>query len=128
MTSYFLLSQGRRPAEAQCTRSLGLGYKICALIPVADRRTHGTTFRALKVTSQVGGNSGGGRSLRSMTCVVVQMHYAGSPFIVSVGGQPSGRVRETATTLVQQPELIVPGQKAHIMLKIPGLCEPSSSR
>lgn len=47
-------------------------------------------------------------------------HIAGSPFIVSVGGQPSGRVRETATCQVQAPELIVPGQKTHIMLKIPG--------
>ena len=45
---------------------------------------------------------------------------AGSPFIVSVGGQPSGRVRETSTMQVQAAELIVPGQKTHIMLKIPG--------
>jgi len=48
------------------------------------------------------------------------MYIAGSPFIVSVGGQPSGRVRETSSLLVQAPELISPGQKAHIMLKIPG--------
>jgi len=54
---YLLISQGcrrrRRPAEAQCTQSLGLGYKLCAIIPVAGQRTHGTTFRALKVTSRV---------------------------------------------------------------------------
>ena len=43
----------RRPAEAQCAPSLGLGYKPCAVIPVAGQRTHETTFRALKVTSQV---------------------------------------------------------------------------
>ena len=43
----------RRPAEAQCTRSLGLGYKLCAVIPVAGQLTHGTTFRAIEVTSQV---------------------------------------------------------------------------
>jgi len=43
----------RRPAEAQCTCSLGLGYKLCAVILVAGRRTHGTTFPALNVTSQV---------------------------------------------------------------------------
>ena len=36
-----------------CTRSLGLGYKLCAVIPVTGQRTHGTTFRALKVTSRV---------------------------------------------------------------------------
>ena len=34
------------------TRSLGLGYKLCAVIPVASQRTHGTTFLALKVTCQ----------------------------------------------------------------------------
>jgi len=38
---------------AQLKRSLGLGYKPCAVLPVAGQRTHGTTFRALKVTSQV---------------------------------------------------------------------------
>jgi len=47
------LLERRRPAEAQCTRSLGLGYKLCAVIPAAGQRTHGATFRALKVTSQV---------------------------------------------------------------------------
>jgi len=35
------------------TRSLGLGYRLCAVMPVAGQRTHVTTFRALKVTSQV---------------------------------------------------------------------------
>jgi len=43
----------RRPGEAQSTRSLGLGYKLCAVIPAAGQRTHGTTFRTLKVTFQV---------------------------------------------------------------------------
>ena len=33
--------------------ALGLGYRLCAVLPVAGQRTHGTTFRALKVTSQV---------------------------------------------------------------------------
>jgi len=41
------------PAEVQCARSLEPGYKLCAVIPAADQRTHGITFRALKVTSQV---------------------------------------------------------------------------
>jgi len=56
MTSYLRkqeVARRRRPAEAQCTRSLGLGYKLCAVIPAVGQRTHGTTFRALKVTSQV---------------------------------------------------------------------------
>ena len=40
-------------AEAQCTRSLALGYKLCAVIPVVGQRTHVTTLRALKVSSHV---------------------------------------------------------------------------
>jgi len=35
------------------THSLRLGYKLCAVIPVAGQRPHGTTFRVLKVTSPV---------------------------------------------------------------------------
>ena len=42
------VARRRRPAEAHCTRSLGLGYKLHAVIPVAGQRTHGTTFRGLK--------------------------------------------------------------------------------
>jgi len=56
MTSRLLISQDcrrRRPAEAQCIRSLGLGCKLCAVIPVAGQRKHGTTFRTLKVTFHV---------------------------------------------------------------------------
>ena len=71
MTSYLLISQGcarrRCPAEAQCTRSLGLGYKRCAVIPVTGQRTHGTTFRALKVTFQLATR---GRSLRSVIALL----------------------------------------------------------
>jgi len=47
------VARRRRPAKAQCTRSLGLGYKLCAVIRVVGQRTHGTISRALKVTSQV---------------------------------------------------------------------------
>ena len=57
------VARRRLPAEAQCTRSLGLGYKQCAIIPAAGRRTHGTTFRALKVLPRWQHR---GRSLRSM--------------------------------------------------------------
>ena len=39
--------------EVQPTRSLGFGYKLCAVIPVAGQRTHRTTLSALKVTFQV---------------------------------------------------------------------------
>ena len=53
MTSSAKVARRRRPAEAQCTRSLGLGYKLCAVITVVGQRTHGTTFRAFKVTSQM---------------------------------------------------------------------------
>ena len=48
-----MVPRRRRPAEAQCIHSLGLGYKTCAVIPVAGQRTHETTYRALIVTSQV---------------------------------------------------------------------------
>ena len=40
-------------AEAQCTRSLAFGYKLCAVIPVVGQRTHVTTLRALKVSFHV---------------------------------------------------------------------------
>ena len=53
MTSCLLICQGCLDVAAQRTRSLGLGYKECAVIPVAGQRTQGTAFRALKVTSQV---------------------------------------------------------------------------
>ena len=39
--------------RAQRTRSLGLGYKLCAVIPAAGQRTCGTTFRAFQLTSHV---------------------------------------------------------------------------
>jgi len=47
------VARRRRPAKAQCRRSLGLGYNLCTVIPGAGQRTHQTTFRALMVTSQV---------------------------------------------------------------------------
>jgi len=36
-----------------CMRSLGLGYKRCAVIPVASKGTCRPTFRALNITFQV---------------------------------------------------------------------------
>ena len=51
-------------AQLKC---LGLGYKMCAVIPLAGQRTHGTTFWALKLTSQVETR---GRNLRSMTALL----------------------------------------------------------
>ena len=56
MTSCLLVSQGcstSPPSWSACTRSLGLGCKLRAVVPVAGQRTQGATFRALKVTSQV---------------------------------------------------------------------------
>ena len=56
MMPYFLYTKvagRRRPSEAQCTHSPGLGYKLCAIIPVAGQRTPRTTFQALKVTFEV---------------------------------------------------------------------------
>jgi len=48
-----MVARRRRPAKARFIRSLGLVYKLCAVIPVTGQQTHGTTFRALKVTLQV---------------------------------------------------------------------------
>jgi len=42
-----LLDVGR-PAKAQCTCSLGLGYKLCAVIPVAANGRTGLLFGRLK--------------------------------------------------------------------------------
>jgi filamin len=47
-------------------------------------------------------------------------HIAGSPFIVSVGGEPSGRIRETVVKQVQTSEIVTAGQKCSLQLKIPG--------
>jgi len=41
-------AQLKRSAHA----ALELGYELCAAVPVAGQQTHGTTFRALKVTTQ----------------------------------------------------------------------------
>jgi len=35
------------------THSLGLGYKLCTVIPVAGQRTYRTTFGALKLTFRI---------------------------------------------------------------------------
>jgi len=50
--SWAKVARRRRPAEAQCHAAFGLAIN-CAVIPVAGQRTHGTTFRMSKVTSQV---------------------------------------------------------------------------
>lgn len=47
-------------------------------------------------------------------------HVTGSPFMVNVGGQPSGRSRETVTRQIQEAELVSPGQKCDLQLRIPG--------
>ena len=57
-------------------------------------------------------------SLSYSTLIVA---VSGSPFMVHVGGQPSGRVRETKTIQVQNAELVSPGQTCTMQLKIPGM-------
>ena len=59
MTSYLLIIQVDVAAQ------LGLATNG-AVIPVAVKRSHRTTFRALKVTSQL---AAPGRSLRTMTAL-----------------------------------------------------------
>jgi len=48
----------------QCTHCLGLGYKLCAIIPIAGQWMLGTTFCA---ESNFPGGNTPGRSLRSLT-------------------------------------------------------------
>lgn len=47
-------------------------------------------------------------------------HITGSPLLVSVGGDPSGRSRETVVKEVQGVTPSAVGQPAHLELKIPG--------
>jgi len=62
-----IISQG-------CTSSLGLGYKLCAVILVAGQRTHGITFWASKATFQVATK---GSSLRSTTAPCFERVFSG---------------------------------------------------
>jgi len=47
-------------------------------------------------------------------------HISGSPFMVSVGGTPSGRVRATMSKQIQAAEPVQPGQQCTLDLKLPG--------
>lgn len=40
--------------------------------------------------------------------------------MVNVGGEPSGRVRETITKQIQPAEVVSVGQKSDLQLRIPG--------
>ena len=44
----------------------------------------------------------------------------GSPFLLNVGGEPSGRIRETVTREMEQAEAVTPNTKCEFLLKIPG--------
>ena len=65
----WLINQGcstSPPSEAQCTRNLGLGYKLCAVIPVAVNGHSGLLFGRLQWLSRCQHR---GRSQRSMTAL-----------------------------------------------------------
>lgn len=51
---------------------------------------------------------------------VVGVRPTGSPFMLSVGGKPSGRVRESVTRQIQAAETVVAGQPSLLQLKLPG--------
>ena len=60
MTSYLLIIQGcststSLPSRSASSPDAALGYKQCAVIPAAGKRTHRpkSTFRALKITPQL---------------------------------------------------------------------------
>jgi hypothetical protein len=48
------------------------------------------------------------------------LYLAGSPFTVNVGGESSGRVRETVTKDIKEVSATAPGSKCEFQLKIPG--------
>jgi len=76
MASCLLISKVARrihPPEAQRTRSLGHGYKLCTVILVAGQRTHRTTFLPLKVTFQV--TTSGAESAAYYCTLSVQMKW-----------------------------------------------------
>jgi len=47
-------------------------------------------------------------------------HITGSPFLLNVGGEPSGRVRETVSKDIQPAQRCGPGSQCQFALKIPG--------
>ncbi|ESN97587.1 hypothetical protein HELRODRAFT_178024 [Helobdella robusta] len=47
-------------------------------------------------------------------------HVTGSPFMVNVGGQPSGRIRETVVTEVKAVDIAEKNKECHLELKVPG--------
>ncbi|XP_063444322.1 filamin-A-like isoform X4 [Mytilus trossulus] len=47
-------------------------------------------------------------------------HIKGSPFLLNVGGEPSGRLRETIEKEMVQAEPVKKGTKCEFLLKIPG--------
>jgi len=51
---------------------------------------------------------------------VACLRRIGSPFMLSIGGKPSGRVRETITRQIQAAETVVSGQPSLLQLKLPG--------
>jgi len=65
-------------------------------------------------------------NFNTIICVALYGHVAacnyatGSPLMVNVGGEPSGRVRETVTKQIQPAEVVSANQKCDLQLKIPG--------
>ena len=54
--------------------------------------------------------------------------FIGSPFMVSVSGKPSGRIRETVSKQIQAAETVVVGQPCLLQLKLPGKSSVITSR
>lgn len=48
------------------------------------------------------------------------VYYTGSPFLLNVAGEPSGRVRETVSREMEQAEAVQAGTRCEFLLKIPG--------
>jgi len=89
MTSYLLIIQGCSTSTSPPSRSASsphaaLGYKQCAVIPAAGKRTHRpkSTFRALKITPQLAAHRVGVCDLL-LLCFVLQRQRPGRGLLSS---------------------------------------------
>ena len=98
-------------AHTQRTCSLGLGYELCAVIPVAGQQTHGTTFRALKVTSLVATS---GAESAVYDWLVYFACRAGSGVHRAVHGRVSARTQRPMVSLSQSTRSR--GQPSHCVV------------
>ena len=50
----------------------------------------------------------------------MNFQYLGAPFLLEVGGQPSGKMRTVASRQIQSCEVVAPNTRANLMMTLPG--------